>query len=464
MTASGIDATPPVRSNRAPALERSRRRPPEETSQTSPGRIDRAESSVCLGDAGTPAVESLELLARQWPLSDLPDEILRAVFEQMETREYGRGETLIEQGHPSRGLMLVVRGRLRICVADEERSYEIARSKAGTILGEIGLISGEPCTASAVALTPVRVLVLPTGDFHRLSAAHPVLRAALGHLAAARLGRGAIDTLVGKVVHGYRVRRCVGRGGMGVVYEAEPLAGGSHVALKMMSHRLAHDLDSQKRFAREVQICRSLRHPNIARVLDQFTSFGTNFMTMEFCEGRPLDALIRDEGPLCERRVKGLAGQLARALAYAHRRNICHRDVKPSNIMVGADDSVKLMDFGLAKSTTVTDGITRPGLVIGTPHYMPPEQLAGEPVDHRADVYALGCVIYEMLTGRSPFFGEDLLSVLQKQLTWSLPAPKTIRRGLSPEIYQVLQRSLAADPRRRRLSCQRLARAWAKPS
>jgi len=408
---------------------------------------------------GTRPAAPAELLLGLWPFCDLPRPVLWALVERMRSRRVAPGEAIIRQGERSRRLAMVVEGEVRVCVRAGRKSHEIARVGRGAVLGEMGLLTGAPCTATAVALTPVRAVTISARRFRRLAVRYPVLSSSLGSLVATRLGQGPVDTLAGKVLRGYRVRRCVGRGGMGVVYEAASLEDGRRVALKMMSHRFAFDLEVQQRFAREIEICRLLRHPNVGRVLGHFTAFGTSFMVMEFCDGPTLDEVLRAAGPLGEDRVRRIAGQLAGGLAYVHRHGVCHRDVKPSNVILTGRDRVKLVDFGLAKTTTGGE-LTQQGCILGTPRYMAPEQLAGQPVDCRADLFALGSVVYEMLAGEAPFADQSIAAILGRDRRWSLPPADRIRPGLSHDLYRFLEQTLALDPSDRVADLRRISRAW----
>jgi len=411
---------------------------------------------------GTRLSAPAELLLTLWPFCDLPRPVLWALIERMRSRRFAPGQAIIRQGERSRRLAMVAEGEVRVRVRAGRKSHEIARLGRGAVLGEMGLLTGAPCTATAVALTPVRAITISARRFRRLAVRYPVLSSSLGSLVATRLGQAPVDTLVGKVLRGYRVRRCVGRGGMGVVYEAAPLEGGRRVALKMMSHRFAFDLEVQQRFEREIEICRSLRHPNVGRVLEHFTAFGTSFMVMEFCDGPTLDEVLRAAGPLGEDRVRRIAGQLAGGLAYVHRHGVCHRDVKPSNVILTGRDHVKLVDFGLAKATTGGE-LTQQGCILGTPRYMPPEQLSGQPVDRRADLFALGSVVYEMLAGKAPFADESIAAILGRDCRWSLPPADEIRPGLSHDLYRFLEQTLAVNPSDRVADLQRISRAWRRP-
>ena len=406
--------------------------------------------------------DSDSLLAGSWPFSELPRQVTDAVQARMAPKEFAAGEVLIRQGEPSRCLMAVVEGRVEVRVQEQGGQWhDVAEAGGAVILGEMGLVTDEPCTATVVAKTPVRALVLPAEQFRRLAARHNVLWVALSQLIAERLGRVEVDVLTGKVLEGYRIKRAVGRGGMAVVYEAEAPGDGKRVALKMMSHRFSHDLEAQRRFEREVQICQSLDHPNISRIYGCFTSFGTNFMVMEFCDGVSLGKVIHDNGALGQEEVRKIAGQLAGALDYAHRRDVCHRDVKPSNVMLDRHGVLKLMDFGLAKTAGSAD-LTQLGHVLGTPRYMAPEQLAGERVDRRADIFAFGSIVYEMLAGRPLFRGKDILAIIMRQMVWSLPAAAEIRPDLDGDLYGVLRESLGKAPEERVLDLARLV-PWSAP-
>jgi len=337
--------------------------------------------------------------------------------------------------------MVLTEGTADVHLHDGQRTRRLARLGAGAVLGEMGLFADAHCTATVTAATVGRLLSIPVDRFRRLSVRYPVLLSLVACLVAARLGQSPVDALSGKVLQGYRIRRRLGRGGMAVVYEAESLASGQRVALKMMSHRLAHDIRAQQRFEREIRICRALRHRNIARLLDHFASFGTRFMVVELCEGGTLDTWIRRHGPLPDNRLRTTVGQLARALAHAHRQGVCHRDLKPSNVMFASRSVVKLVDFGLAKPLG-DSRLTAQGSVLGTPLYMAPEQLIGGEIDYRADLFALGCIVFAMLTGDSPFAAESLLASLLQRQNWILPPAGEIRQGLGRDIYQVLQQTL----------------------
>ena len=258
----------------------------------------------------------------------------------------------------------------------------------------------------------------------------------------------------------YRVLDKLGEGGMGEVYRAHDPKLKRDVAIKVIRSGLAADPDRHVRFEREARILVALAHPHIAAVYGLDDTGGSPALVMELVEGPTLADRLR-LGPIPLDDALGLARQMAEAIEYAHERGIVHRDLKPANVKVTSDGTVKILDFGLAKAVvpdvpadadadtpTITHGITELGAILGTPAYMSPEQATGRPIDRRTDVWAFGCVLFEMLTGARPFRGEtatDTLSaVLGREPDWSTLAATT-----PPEVRTLLQRCLRKDPRQR---------------
>src|SRR5215472_6087740 len=258
----------------------------------------------------------------------------------------------------------------------------------------------------------------------------------------------------------YEIVALLGAGGMGEVYRARDKRLGRDVALKVLPETFARDAQRMARFEREAKVLASLNHPNIAALYGFEESNGANALVMELVEGPMLAERIR-QGPLALEEALPIAKQMTEALEYAHERGIIHRDLKPSNVKLTADGQVKLLDFGLAKalegekteedlqtSPTLSAAATRAGVMLGTAAYMAPEQARGKRVDRRADIWAFGCVLYEMLTGRSTFSGEtisDILAgVIRAEPDWSfLPG------SIPPRIRELLRRCLQKDVRHR---------------
>ncbi|HSZ83356.1 MAG TPA: serine/threonine-protein kinase [Polyangia bacterium] len=284
---------------------------------------------------------------------------------------------------------------------------------------------------------------------------------------------GLSAAVVGTVVGGrYFVRRLCGEGGMGRVYEAEHTDIGKRVALKILHPAYSQTPDLVERLRREARAASKISHPNVVDVTDSGTTpDGAFFFVMEYIEGIELGELIFKEGKLGLARALNIGGQICRALQAAHAVNVIHRDLKPENVLIlsrdGQRDFVKVLDFGIAKSGTddekPTDGktprrLTHPGMTMGTPEYMAPEQAAGRPADPRSDVYAAGGLMYEMLSGKPPYEGNNFMEILHKKAT-TLPAPlSTLRDDIPPTLDALIMRTLAKDPAARPQSMEELGR------
>ncbi len=259
---------------------------------------------------------------------------------------------------------------------------------------------------------------------------------------------GRRSAKAGELIGGkYRLVQRLGAGAMGEVWAATNMAIDLKVAVKLLKRDLLTDKHFRIRFQREAQAIASVAHPNVARFFDVVVGDPT-FMVMEFVEGRSLKGVLEKETQLAPERALSLAIGIARALEAVHAAGVVHRDLKPSNIMLttGADgiENPRVIDFGLAKVTRSDDGLTQPGQIVGTPDYMSPEQIAGHAVDARTDVYALGCVLYRMLTGRAPFAGEPV-EVLYKHVHSAVPQVGNIA-GVSPALAALVSKSLAKLP------------------
>jgi tRNA A-37 threonylcarbamoyl transferase component Bud32 len=264
----------------------------------------------------------------------------------------------------------------------------------------------------------------------------------------------ADDPYVGRFLDDkYRIEAFLSAGGMGSVYRAQHVMLGKTVAVKVIKNELVTSDEIISRFQREARAASNLDHPNIVTVYDLGqTSDGTLYIAMEFIDGPSLRDAIRRGGPMPAGRAVDILRQVASALSAAHRRQIVHRDLKSHNLMLAADDDgrdiVKLVDFGIAKTFDESTQLTAAGYMMGTPHYMSPEQAAGKAVDHRADIYSLGVILYEMLTGEVPFGDESLTSVLVKLAT-EVPLRPSIRRpdlAVPPALEAVAMRCLEKNP------------------
>jgi serine/threonine-protein kinase len=272
---------------------------------------------------------------------------------------------------------------------------------------------------------------------------------------------------------GYRILGPVGRGGMGVVYRAEEPALGRLVALKVLAPALADHDEFRHRFLREMRVAASIEHPNILPIYRAGEDRGLLYLAMRYVDASDLREVLRRDGPLEVERALWIVDQVAQALDAAHERGLVHRDVKPANILLtgpdaGARRRVYLVDFGIARPAAVDGSITGTDVVIGTLAYAAPEQLTGGTVDARTDVYALGCVLQECLTGRPPFTAESDHALIVAQLETPPPPPSSVVNGLPVALDRVLARALAKAKDQRFRSCAELVeaarRALAEPT
>ena len=263
----------------------------------------------------------------------------------------------------------------------------------------------------------------------------------------------------------YRIDAEIGRGGMGVVYSAHDTKLGRSVAIKMLPADATADVDRNRRFIHEARAASALNHPHIVTIHEIDDDNGCTFIAMELVDGVGLDTLIA-RGPMPAAQALEYASQVASALAMAHENGIVHRDIKPANILITRDGRVKVLDFGLAKlvergqaKDTMTGLDTQPGLIMGTAAYMSPEQAEGRPVTARSDIFSLGAVLYEMLSGRRPFAADSDLGLITAILRDD-PAPlRTTGTNVPAGVQEIVDRCLAKDPERRFPSAREVERS-----
>jgi serine/threonine-protein kinase len=255
------------------------------------------------------------------------------------------------------------------------------------------------------------------------------------------------DWADGTLIRGkYKIIQKVGQGAMGAVYKALHMHFDEIRALKVIATQLSTDKTFVKRFEQEAILARRLQHPSAVRVDDiDETEDGQPFIVMEFIEGKSLRSVMNTEGPMNPQRVCAIVKQVASALDAANKLGIVHRDIKPGNVMVTPDGHVKVLDFGIARTT---DGVnlTQTASVLGTAPYMSPEQAMGQPADARSDIYSLGCVLYEMLTGKPPFMGDLPAAVLHQHVRVAPKSPRAVNPNVPPALDALVLEMLAKSP------------------
>src|SRR5919198_3570200 len=263
------------------------------------------------------------------------------------------------------------------------------------------------------------------------------------------------DTLINTLFHGrYRILRKLGAGGMADVYLAEDQELGRRVAIKILNDRHAADDSFVERFRREAKNAAGLSHPNIVSIYDRGTAEGTYYIAMEYLDGRSLKEMIIGRGPAPIKTAIEYARQILGAVGFAHRNGIVHRDIKPHNVLVSPEGRLKVTDFGIARSGA--SQMTEVGSIIGTAQYLSPEQARGAETDATSDIYSMGIVLYELLTGHVPFSGGVAVEIAMKHLSEVPKPPSALRPDVPHDLDSVVLRALAKDPSDRYQSAEEM--------
>jgi len=246
----------------------------------------------------------------------------------------------------------------------------------------------------------------------------------------------------------FQLLKELGRGGMGIVYQAHDKQLKEQVAIKILSPLLSNNSDALERLKREVSAARRITHPNVIKIYDISESEGIHFVSMEYFPGTTLKELIKRDGVCSLAQGAQIAFQICDGLESAHRQGVIHRDLKSHNIIVNDSGELKIIDFGLA-SCTHQEGMTATGLILGTPEYMAPEQVTGRKVDERADIYSLGIILYEIFTGKVPFTGDSAIAIGLQQLREEPLRPAEINPRILSKLEEVILKALQKDPAER---------------
>lgn len=389
----------------------------------------------------------------------LSDDELRSLLTDVEERRYLPGAHIIRRGESADCMFVLREGAVRVPIINGEGKQEhTVWLGPGDVFGEMAVVTGEPRGTDVFAdgEIEVRCLVFARADVDSLLRAKPAVARFLTEIVGRRLLEGGQVREVGK----YQVLREIGRGGVAIVYEGRHPTLGRSVAIKMLSHELVYEHDFAKRFLAEARLVAELRHQNIVQVYDQEQAYATFFIVMERLEGEELKALIT-RGDMTFGQIRDVLRETARGLKHAHERGIVHRDIKPSNLFLENTGRTKIMDFGIAGAPASDDDAGQG--VVGTPGYIAPELLLGRGADHRADIYALGVVAYEMLAGHHPFHSDSQQQVLMKQLGSESLNVLLARPDAPDDLVAFVKRATAQEPSLRYASCDDILREFDSP-
>lgn len=423
-----------------------------------------------------PLAERLALLQTSSFFADLDAETLTALAEQFTERALDPGQTLFYEGEVGQACYIIVTGKVQV-VKQSDPTYEVVLEERlpGALIGELALFGGERRMATIRALEPTRTLELTRPHLDAVIAAHPQLlnqviktlhrylqhvSAQVSRLEKQVLGGGDLAPItVGQMLGHYQLESVLGQGGMATVFRARDTLHQRWVALKTLSPRLSQRPGFLELFRREAIALSDLQHPHILPVYAYGERGGVTYIVTKLIEGGTLATRLGQPLPLPQ--CAHYLAQVAAALDYAHQRGLIHRDVKPTNILVDAHNTCYLADFGIAALVaSTTDQVDDEPHIVGTPTYISPEQASGDKPVPASDVYSLGVVLYEMVTGRPPFEGQSITEFLVAHMTRPVPPARDRLPDLPLLAEAVIRHALAKHPNERFPSAEALARAW----
>ena len=384
-------------------------------------------------------IEGFEVVAR--PAAE-------RLAERAEEVVFAPGTHILKKGEPGDCMFVVVSGRVEVPISDSQGRELLIKLGPRQIFGEMALLTGEARTADVFASTQCVCLKLGRREVQTLIDGYPEVAQLLTAILGERLLRSDSIQVIGK----YKLTGELGRGSMSIVYEGFHPELERVVAVKMLSHELVCRGNFREHFRQEAKIISRLRHPNVVEVYDTEHAYATLFIVMERLRGLPLDEWIAQNGPPAVDGARRILCQVASALAAAHDQGIVHRDVKPANIMISKEGDVKLTDFGLALDLSDEEADDGEVPFSGTPAYMSPEQIDGGKVGIATDIYALGIMAYELLTGKQPFGGR-IHEILNAHRSAQIPSLSLSLAAVPPDLEELILKATAKKPESRFASC-----------
>ena len=383
----------------------------------------------------------LEFLLRTNFFNTLPLEAITPLLESMKIKHVKAGNRIIKQGEKGTHFYFILDGSCNVSLTKNDMTYQLAHLTVGDIFGEIAVVTGEYRSASVDAETDMDLLSMSRKKFESLSKRYPALRDFLSEVITHRLSNSKVtaDKKIGK----YIINEMKDQGGFGIVYKGIHNSLHMPVAIKMLKHNIAMDPDFLEIFRNEAKTIARLNHENIIRIYDIEELYKTIFIVTEYLEGSSLKSILRNTPNLSLAKILDITIQACSGLEYAHKHGIIHQDINPNNIFIQSDGQVKIIDFGLACPTGNLDCNF---LFPGTVFYIAPEQLSGEPVDERTDIYSLGITVYEMIMGNRPFPEDDINNLIKLHLQEDITTLNVGIQNLPDELKNFFMKTIRKEP------------------
>jgi eukaryotic-like serine/threonine-protein kinase len=393
-------------------------------------------------DPNKPSFTDLSFFIQSNFLQAISQVSLSVLLNSLRKTIIAPGDRLISQGDPGDCFYLIQKGTCVVYIEHNQKIHKIARLKPGDVVGEMAVLTGEPRTANVDAETEMVLWKLDRNQFECLAYAYPDLRLFLTEIMANRFDNSIFmrERAIGK----YLLINKIGKGGWGIVYRGLHKLLKMPVAIKMMRHDMAMEPLFLETFRREAETIARLRHPNIVSIYDIEEMYKTIFIIMEYLEGVSLKEYLDKVGPLSVRCCANILVQVCDGLSCAHKVDVVHRDIKPANIFIMENDHVKLLDFGLACAPGTEDMN-----IAGTLYYASPEQIEGSPVDQRSDIYSMGIMAYEMVTGKRPYPEDNLADLMEMHCHQDIPDPVELVPGVSEAYRKFVLTCCQRDKERR---------------
>jgi eukaryotic-like serine/threonine-protein kinase len=413
------------------------------------------DESLCDGAVDTngkrmsPA--DLDFLLNTRLLVAMPQESVCPLLNSLTYRHIKAGERVITQGDDAEELYIIRSGSCIVSLEKEGEIYPVTRLRSGDIVGEMAVLTGEPRSMNVDAETDMNLWSLGRAQFDALAAEFPDIRIFLTEIITQRFAASKLTS--NRTIGKYIINEILGKGGWSIVYKGVHRTLNFPVAVKMLKHNMAMDSDFMEKFRNEAKTIAGLNHPNIVKVYDIEEVYRTVFIVMEYLEGYTLEYMMEYMPKPSKREILDIILQICGGLEYAHKHGIVHQDIKPGNIFLHPDGSVKIVDFGLACPKGDMD-FNLPGTVF----YMAPEQIEGKPVDERTDIYAFGIMMYEILLGKRPFPEADLSRLMDLHMKEEVPDPRNERPDIPDELVNAIMKSARRNPAERFRNISELVR------